>query len=65
MKRDAEMARWRKSNPWVLVNVQNSQAFSGRYPTREAAEKAASDRGGVIEVQEASRCVLFSEMPLL
>ena len=60
---DRNYEAWRKANPWVLVNTQNSQAMCGRYPNREAAEKAANERGGVVAVE--GHCVLFSEMPLL
>lgn len=62
-ERMSEIERYKKANPWILVNIQNAQAFSGRYPTREAAEQAAKERGGVVDVRGFQ--VFFSEMPNL
>ena len=60
-----ELAKWREANPWVLVNLQNSQAHSGRYATLEDAVEEAKRRGGVVRISEPSKQVFFSEMPLL
>lgn len=63
MKTDRDLEKWRKANPWILVNVKNSIARSGRYPTLEAAKEEAERRGGCVGVE--GNAVLFSEMPSL
>jgi hypothetical protein len=54
---------WKRANPWVLQNMQNSLAACGRYATREEAVEEATRRGGVVSVE--GHRVLFSEVPLL
>ena len=63
MKTDRQLESWKKSNPWIVQNIQNSSALCGRFPTREAAEAEANRRGGVVQV--SGRIVLFSDMPQL
>lgn len=64
MSRNAkQIEAYRRRNPWVLVNLQNAQALSGRFPTRQLAEQAAQHRGGVVEVRGYQ--VFFSETPSL
>lgn len=62
-KLDGDYQAWKRANPWVLQNLQNSQTACGRFPTREAAEAEAKSRGGVVEVR--GNTVVFSEMPRL
>lgn len=64
IRRDNE--QYRKANPWIIQNLQCSDALCGRYPSREAAEaQGASYRGGVVDVSESQRIVYVSSMPCL
>jgi hypothetical protein len=58
-----QLESWKKANPWVVQNMQNSSALCGRFPTREAAEAEANQRGGVVLV--SGHTVFFSQMPQL
>ena len=62
-RHDAQLAAWRKANPFILCNVQSSQSLCGRFPTLEAAKAEAERRGGCVGVEGC--VVLFSEMPRL
>ena len=61
IRRDNE--RYRKANPWVLCNLENSIALCGRYPTQEAAVAAADQRGGCKGIHGFQ--VYFAQMPSL
>jgi hypothetical protein len=63
MSRDRDTERWKKANPYVLLNTQNSQARSGRFPSLEDAVEEAERRGGAVAIK--GNTVLFSEMPSL
>ncbi len=57
---------YRRKNPWIIQNMQNSQAMCGRFPSKETAMKAAeSYRGGVVEVKDDQKIILVSEVPNL
>ncbi len=63
--KDFDADKYRKANPWVIVNVQSTQTACGRFPTKEAAVEYANAnyRGGVIGVE--GRTVFVSEIPSL
>ncbi len=61
-----DLDNYRRNNPWIIQNMQNSQAMCGRFPSKDAAVQAAqSYRGGVVEVKDEQKIVLVSEVPNL
>lgn len=61
-----DLVRWREANPWIIQNIQNSNALCGRYASRDdAIERAKTYRGGVVSIDDAAKVVYVSEIPRL
>ncbi len=60
--REYQLEKWVKTNPVILVNIQDRQQRCGRFPTIEQAVIEAKSRGdGWYAIEGQS--VLFCEMP--
>lgn len=65
-KIDTKLKEFRKANPWVILNIQNSMACCGRFPSRlEAVAYAIAEYGETVSINDESKTVLVSCIPAL